>query len=104
MPSSSSYNLEVSLCGFSLAFDVALLNILRNVGIEVMNTNIKAVKPTMAEGFGEGLMRDNETRRGCGSGEDKFGLDQITFLYKDSISSMCYDKCIRLVQVRLNGL
>ena len=70
MPSLSSYNLEVSLCGSSLAFDVVLLKTLKNVGIEVRKTNVKAVKPTMAEGLGERFMRDKETSVGIANGED----------------------------------
>lgn len=44
MPSSSSYTLEVSSGAVPLAFGVALSKILRKVGIEIRNTNIKAVK------------------------------------------------------------
>ena len=53
MPSSSSYNLVVSLGTLPLAFDVALLLNLTIVGTEVQNTNIKAIKLAMEVGFGE---------------------------------------------------
>ncbi len=71
MPSSSWYNLEVSLGALLVALDVVLLDSVRKVGIEVKNTSIKAVKPTMAEGFREGSMKDNERIRGRISGEDE---------------------------------
>ena len=53
MPSLSSYNFKVSLGASSLAFDFDLLKNLMNVGIEVQNTSIKAIKPAMVEGLGE---------------------------------------------------
>ena len=60
MPSSSSYNLEISVGGLTLALSVALLKSLRKVGREVKNTSIKAVKPTTAEGLGESSIEPNE--------------------------------------------
>ena len=53
LPSSSSYNFEVSLGALPLAFDFDLLKNLMNVGTEMQNTNIKAIKPAMVEGLGE---------------------------------------------------
>ena len=72
MPSWSWYNLEASLGVLPLAFEVALLKILRKVGMEVKKTNIRAVKPAMEEVLGEGSMRDSEMTRRCGRGEHGF--------------------------------
>lgn len=74
MPSSSWYNLEVSLGALPLAFDVALLKNLRNVGREVQNTNIKAIKPAMEEGLGECSMRDREKMTRFRTGEHGYSF------------------------------
>lgn len=63
MPSSSSYRLDISSGRLSLAFDVTLLEVNRTVGMEVKKINIKATKPTMAEGLGEGSMMDKGGRK-----------------------------------------
>ena len=47
MPSSSSYIWEVLLGTFPLAFDVAFMESLKKVGIEVKKTNTKAIKPAL---------------------------------------------------------
>ena len=56
----------------TLAFDVCPLRNPENVGIEVKNTDINAVKPTMADGLERRSMRDKAITRGCGSGEHEF--------------------------------
>ncbi len=71
MPSWSWYNLEVSLGALLVALDVVLLDSVRKAGIEVKNTSIKEIKPTMAEGFREGSIKDKEMIRGRRSGEDE---------------------------------
>ena len=83
MPSSSSYNLEISIGALPLALSVALLKSLRKVGREVKNTSIKAVKPTTAEGLGEGSIKFNEMRRRPGKGEN--GEHEVLLQSKDSI-------------------
>lgn len=74
MPSSSLYNLEVSLGALSLTFDVALLENIMNVGIEVQKTNINAIKAAMEEGLGEGSIRDGEMMTRPGTREHVFML------------------------------
>ncbi len=86
MPSWSWYNLEASLGVLPLAFEVALLKILRKVGMEVKKTNIKAVKPAMEEVLGEGSMRDSEMPRRCGSGEHEFLLQNKCRESQDHLS------------------
>ena len=63
MPSSSWYNLEVSSGASPFVLNVALLEIFRKVGIEVANTNIKAIKPTTAEAFGKPSMGKNGEKK-----------------------------------------
>ena len=69
MPSLSSYNFEVSIGALPFAFDFALLKNLMNVGMEVQNTDIKAIKPAMEEGLGECSMRDSEMITSPGTGQ-----------------------------------
>lgn len=87
MPSSSSYNLKISVVALLLALSVALLKSLRKVGREVKNTSIKAVKPTTAEGLGEGSIKSNEMRKRPGSGENT--EHEILFQSKDSMRLLC---------------
>lgn len=86
MPSWSWYNLEASLGVLPLAFEVALLKILRKVGMEVKKTNIKAVKPAMEEVLGEGSMRDSEMPRRCGRGEHESPLQNKCKEWQDHLS------------------
>lgn len=74
MPSSSSYNLEVSLGALPLAFDVALLKNPMNVGREVQNTNIKAIKLATEERLGECSMRDREKMTRLRTREHGYGF------------------------------
>ena len=66
MPSSSWYNLDVSLDVSFFAFDVTRRTKLIKVGREVKNIKIKDVKPTTAD---ERSIGDNETRRGFWKGK-----------------------------------
>ena len=62
VPSSSSYNWEVSSGRLPLAFDFALLKSNRIVGMEVKKVNIKATKPTTAEGIGQRSMGEGRRK------------------------------------------
>ena len=76
MPSSSSYNLEVSSGALSFRCDVAVLKIVRKVGIEVKNTNMKAIMPTTVVGVGDGSMWDKEI------GKESLEEERMSFYFE----------------------
>ena len=63
VPSSSWYKSKASLDVLLCLFDVALLKSVKIVGIEVMKTDTKAVKPTMAEGREKGSIVNKKRRK-----------------------------------------